>query len=237
MALIKFGSIITEASGSLGGQTVQNSKGGFQLKNKGIPHNRRSAEQLFIRSINKRLHGTWRNLSDEQRAVWNVFAKPAMSGHSKYFQLNYIRAYNGLSLYITPYLFDSGYGPELVTGGDFNNPSDWQISNLAWSVHDGVADYEDVFAGYCGQDLTITSGFTYNLRFTITEITGQARIRFAGTPTADIWVGVYGGFQTLSGGNYDVDLECDVDSTSLRVYAGTAGGQFYLDNLSLRQVL
>ena len=71
MAILKFGAIVTEGSGSLGGHTIQNSKGGMQIRNKPIPHGNPSASQTLIRSINPQIQAGWRALTDAQQKIWN----------------------------------------------------------------------------------------------------------------------------------------------------------------------
>jgi hypothetical protein len=96
----KMGMIITEASGSLGGHTFQNSKGGFQIRNKPIPHGNPSAAQISIRAINQQLQAGWRALTTAQQKIWNDWPsvhgifnakndKHPLSGHSLWMKYNY----------------------------------------------------------------------------------------------------------------------------------------------------
>ena len=114
MALLKFGSIITEGSGSLGGHTIQHSKGGMQLRTKPIPHGNPSASQTLIRSINQQLQAGWRALTPSQQKIWNDWPVThgiqaqrmphnPISGHSLWMQFNFYNLFNGDPLQLLPY--------------------------------------------------------------------------------------------------------------------------------------
>ena len=111
--LIKCGAIVTECSGSLGGHTLQHSKGGNQLRTKPIPRGNPSASQYAIRSINPVLQAGWRQLTDSQRNIWDSYAQDygitnahgdhrPLSGHSYWMQYNFFRLYNSFSIALTP---------------------------------------------------------------------------------------------------------------------------------------
>lgn len=98
MALLKFGSLVTAGTGSLGGHTIQHSKGGMQLRNKPISRNQPSESQRLIRSINPLLQKGWRDLSDTQRKVWNDYAPAPLSGHAFWMKCMYYYYYSGKEL-------------------------------------------------------------------------------------------------------------------------------------------
>jgi hypothetical protein len=100
MARIKFGALVTSGSGSLGGHTIQHSRGGMQLRNKPINKKPASQAQLIIRSRILQLQGLWRSLTNAQRSSWNIVPFITMAGHSYFIQYNM-------------YLYSIGYVPIL----------------------------------------------------------------------------------------------------------------------------
>jgi len=74
MASVKYGSLVTEIIGSVGGQTFQRSRNGFSVRNKPRPRNTRTANTSLVRSIIAAAAATWPTLSDVQRLSWNVVA-------------------------------------------------------------------------------------------------------------------------------------------------------------------
>jgi len=137
MALLKFGAFVTEGSGSLGGHTIQHSKGGMQLRNKPIPRSGPSAAQYAIRSINPQLQAGWKALTDAQRKIWNNFAPHPLSGHSLWMKYQFQRKIELLPFLSHPSLHLATYlGPELIANGTFESSAGWYI-NPESSVHDG----------------------------------------------------------------------------------------------------
>ena len=123
MAILKFGSFVTEGSGSLAGHTIQNSKGGLQLRTKPVPKNYPSPDQSAIRSYNKIMQQGWRDLSQSERSAWNNYAisytiqnkygdRHILSGHSLWMKLQFGSLASGFPL--NPYLLPGMLGPELA---------------------------------------------------------------------------------------------------------------------------
>lgn len=73
-ARVKYGAIITELKGSVGGQTFQSCRGGFILRSKPISPKVRTPLQSQIRTITARVAQSWRGLSAAQRATWDAVA-------------------------------------------------------------------------------------------------------------------------------------------------------------------
>lgn len=82
MALLKFGALVTGGSGSLGGHTIQHSKGGMQLRNKPVPRSAPTDAQRTIRLLMLEAQHAWLSLSDVQRSHWNQIAPHPLAGHS-----------------------------------------------------------------------------------------------------------------------------------------------------------
>ena len=120
MARIKFGALVTSGSGSVGGHTIQNSKGGMQLRTKPSYKGRPSFAQSLIRSYNSKLQEGWRLLTDTQRKEWDVFAfshsisnqkgtDHFISGHSLWLKFQFPYISNGFAFQPSPYI--ARYGP------------------------------------------------------------------------------------------------------------------------------
>jgi hypothetical protein len=149
MAILKFGAIVTEGSGSLGGHTIQNSQGGAQLRTKPIPSGNPSTSQYLIRSINQQLQAGWRALTPSQQKIWNDWptvhgimnAKGdphPLSGHSLWMKYQYSRLIVDLPFLSDPSKYLSTYfGPELITNGDFSSSVGWGFYGSAFSISGG----------------------------------------------------------------------------------------------------
>lgn len=147
----KFGALATGGSGSLSGQTLQNSRGGYQLRTKPVNKKQPSNSQRTIRTYNSIMHAGWKSLSDIERFRWMSYAsenpvynrkgeKHTLSGQSLWFKYQYSR----MVLQI-PFLSDPSkhaldpLGPELIANGDFSSSAGWFI-NPSSSIHDGYLD-------------------------------------------------------------------------------------------------
>lgn len=71
MAKIKFGMMMTDARGKLGGQVFSKNRAGAFVRTKVTPANPRSAAQMQSRSFLSTLSIGWNGLTDAQRASWN----------------------------------------------------------------------------------------------------------------------------------------------------------------------
>ena len=100
MARIKFGAIVTEASGSLGGHTIQHSKGGMQIRTKPKPTESFNNLQYQVRRKNPCLQYSWKALSAIQKTAWDRYAvdhdirakkgnHEILSGHSLWMKYQY----------------------------------------------------------------------------------------------------------------------------------------------------
>lgn len=71
MAKIKFGMMMTDARGKLGGQVFSKNRAGAFVRTKVTPANPRTAAQMQSRSFLSTLSIGWNSLTDAQRASWN----------------------------------------------------------------------------------------------------------------------------------------------------------------------
>ena len=71
MAKIKFGMMMTDARGKLGGQVFSKNRSGAYVRTKVTPVNPRTAAQQLSRSILGTLSASWSGLTEAQRRAWN----------------------------------------------------------------------------------------------------------------------------------------------------------------------
>lgn len=69
---IKFGSIVTDGRGKIGGHVASKNRGGAYLRTKVTPVNPQSALQTAVRALLTVLSQGWRALTATQRAAWNA---------------------------------------------------------------------------------------------------------------------------------------------------------------------
>lgn len=70
MAKIKFGMMMTDARGKLGGQVFSKNKGGAYVRTKVTPTNPQTTFQSSARALFGQISQAWSNLTDTQRAAW-----------------------------------------------------------------------------------------------------------------------------------------------------------------------
>jgi hypothetical protein len=247
MARIKFGSIVTEGAGSLGGHTFQNSKGGAQLRSKPINKRQPSAAQSLIRSYNPQLQGGWRSLSNAQRAIWSRFAVShqvsnkkgdphPLSGHSLYLKYNFEYISRGLPLIETPFEMGPPYlGPELLINGDFDSSTGWSFG-AEWVVSGGQANYLATGAGDIRQGVDLVTNVSYRLVIVIASTTGACNIRFFNSGFTNLFKAPYGGTQMLSVGVYTIDGVVDLSTNVFRLYSLATSDPFSVEQLSLKRI-
>lgn len=73
MAKIKFGMMMTDGSGKLGGQVFAKNRGGSYVRTKTTPLNPQTTAQMTIRGIFASISSAWSSLTDAQRSTWNGF--------------------------------------------------------------------------------------------------------------------------------------------------------------------
>jgi len=74
MALIKFGMVVTDARGKLGGQVFSKNKGGAYVRTKVTPVNAQTAAQTSSRQLLSQFSSAWKALTQAQRDSWNAAA-------------------------------------------------------------------------------------------------------------------------------------------------------------------
>lgn len=71
MALIKFGMMMTDARGKLGGHVFTKARNGATIRTKVSPANPQTPAQSLSRSIFATVSSTWRILVESERVAWN----------------------------------------------------------------------------------------------------------------------------------------------------------------------
>jgi hypothetical protein len=248
MTLLKFGAIVTDGSGSLGGHTIQKSQGGSQLRSKPIPHGNPSASQILIRSINQQLQAGWRSLTPAQQKIWNDWPvahdifnakgdKHPLSGHSLWMKYNYYWLIVGGGFLPDPsYWGGPIYGPELIKNGSFVNSANW-IPGAGWTISGGKANFLDTIQSFLEQSLNFILNNTYRLEFDISNVITVARIYWYSSLGTNLFKNPYNSQIDYLNGHYLIYPVCNSASTILRILAYTSGSAFSLDNISLRKRL
>jgi len=149
MAVIKFGSIVTDGRGSLGGSTIQSDRSGHIWRNKPLPLKSRSPAQSLIRSYNKAMQAGWRALSESDKRIWNDYPKinhifnksgekHPLSGHSLWMKYQYQYLSQQFALQPDPVKASVGpLGPEMFLDPDIVNPVLWTLQ-LGTTISNGL---------------------------------------------------------------------------------------------------
>ena len=72
---LKFGAIVTDGRGKIGGHVASKNRAGAYLRTKVTPSNPQSVAQVQARSVLSSLSQTWKTLTDIQRSGWNEAVK------------------------------------------------------------------------------------------------------------------------------------------------------------------
>ena len=95
MAKVIYGTIVTQISGSVGGNTCAQGANGYYLKRKPMLVNRRNIAQLNRRNQFQNIVGSWRGLSGEEQVGWNLAAPSFPYSNS----LGVTKCYTGFQLF------------------------------------------------------------------------------------------------------------------------------------------
>ncbi|MBE3035887.1 MAG: hypothetical protein IMZ70_02220 [Candidatus Atribacteria bacterium] len=112
MARVKYASLVSGISGSIGSVTFQKSLYGNTLRTKPIPRHSRSPLQYTRRQMMMEIHQGWADLTNAERVQWNQFVSFSsasirrdknvlLTGHSLFIQYNYMRLLAGLTLLVS----------------------------------------------------------------------------------------------------------------------------------------
>lgn len=101
-------SILSDASGSMGGITASRNRGGQYLRARVVPTNPGSGAQVEMRTIFGNLSSAWQTLTDDQREAWATYAinvpitdalgdPLTLTGQQQYVRCNSARLQAGLA--------------------------------------------------------------------------------------------------------------------------------------------
>lgn len=131
MALIKWGMMVVDGRGKLGGHVLTKSRNGASVRTKVTPTNPQTFYQQYNRTIFGQLSSSWTSLTEAQRKAWNEavdeFQKTnifgdlkAPAGRDLYISLNRnILNAGGTEIVIPP--TKEGIKPNAITSVDFDD--------------------------------------------------------------------------------------------------------------------
>ena len=129
MARIKFGMMMTDARGKLGGHVFTKARSGATVRTKVSPINPRTSAQGAVRSTFGTLSQSWRSLSEEQRIAWN--SKAATVGKTNIFGDTYYPSGKNLYVAINTNILTAGGSPINIPPADVVLP-DVLLSGIAF---------------------------------------------------------------------------------------------------------
>lgn len=133
----KFGSIISDGSGKLGGQVYTKNRSGNIIKTKVTPFNPASSAQSFVRNNKALVVSAWQGLSDTDRSLWIKFSEfhpqkdrfgqiHYLSGYGIFTKCNMVRLNLGYTLLYQPVELTPFDNWEVLDIQSFSlNPSIW----------------------------------------------------------------------------------------------------------------
>lgn len=145
---IKFGAIVTDGRGKIGGHVASKNRAGAYLRTKVTPSNPNTVFQSQARAILATFSASWSQLTDDARLAWNnavadwsgtdIFGDiKNPSGLNLYVKLNANLANAGLaSVGLPPAKMETP--PAFVTGATYDISSDNLTITLSDSTGDGV---------------------------------------------------------------------------------------------------
>ena len=100
MAKIKFGGLVSAASGKLAGNVFARNKGGSYVRNWARPTNPQTTDQQAQRTKLANKSAAWRNLTDTQRDSWKTWAddNPVLDRLGNSIQLTGAQAYSRVNI-------------------------------------------------------------------------------------------------------------------------------------------
>jgi hypothetical protein len=154
MARVKYGSLVTNIRGSIGGTTFQNNKYGFTAKNKGLPSSAGTTSQMQIRRNMLLVTNYWGQITEYQRSTWNAFAishpQPIksdslimLSGYALFLKYNLLMLSSGQGMQseatdgvlpspvIHPYVFYREGRLVCNPGGSPAIPTNWWLTSIS----------------------------------------------------------------------------------------------------------
>ena len=185
MALIKWGMMVVDGRGKLGGHVLTKSRNGATARTKVTPTNPQTSYQQANRAIFGQLSSNWTSLTEAQRQAWNGAVKEfektnifgdlkAPAGRDLYISLNRnILQANGTEINVPP--MKEGIKPNAITSIDF----DAQAEEFAIELQ-GAPDSNEVAMIYLTEPMSAGRyNFSGAYRFFVVSSTAKTTIDFA----------------------------------------------------------
>lgn len=185
MAKIKFGMMMTDARGKLGGQVFSKNRAGAFVRTKVTPSNPRTQPQMASRSILAQLSIGWNSLTEAQIASWNS----AVESWQRTDIFGDLKKPSGKNLYVqlNKNLLQSGQ-PQIATAPEKDNVPDFSGLTLAIDTTAGTITYLGITPD---PDIVLQFGFTPSLPQGVSFVKGKFRVihygNLAGTTPADLY--------------------------------------------------
>ena len=132
MARIKFGMMMTDARGKLGGHVFTKARSGATVRTKVTPVNPKSVAQGAVRSRFASLSQSWSSLSEAQRLAWNALA--LATGKTNIFGDKYFPSGKNLFVAVNSNI--------LLAGGTIINDAPSNITMPAITAFDGAIELD-----------------------------------------------------------------------------------------------
>lgn len=192
MARIKFGSIVSDISGSIGGHTIQRNSYGSSIRTKPIPSRTGNMSQLSERSLMLQVVQSWRLLSLATQMNYDRFS----SYSPDFAKNNSISKLSGYNLYLkwqNLYLRAFGTLASLSTYSTFNVP----VITPTFMISGGYMTYNlnaspalsSVMCQVCMSDVITgpSTSLKVNTRFISSSLTNAGNVVFGAT-----FINIYG---------------------------------------------
>lgn len=188
MALVTVSALVSDIKGKVGGMVFQNTQAGLAVRQKVSPINRRTTLQTTSRLKMFNLQNAWMNLTDAQRADWDLFAQtypkpqiknPAknINGQQYFLKCNDFRVRYGYDPLLdidwniptleafTATIFNFGSNLWLLCNRRIDFANEFLVCFLSWEVSSGMNNPSNrrkmiIFSTNYWNDINITSGYS-----------------------------------------------------------------------------
>lgn len=223
MARIKYSSIVSEVSGSIGSATFQKSQFGNTLRSKPNPRRSSSPDQVTCRRYMTILHNAWSTLTSDQRTAWNRFISFSnstikrdravlLSGHSLFIKYNFLRLLSGFAVLTDVVYVAAPVWPRVDSIGN-----DVGTVNFTMDIavdHDVIWFIAKFSAPRPASQSFTKQGLRY---FNIIPATAS------GFNVTDFYQAIFG---TIPAGNSFVNIECQFFSVLAPLYTNVIIGNY-----------
>jgi len=128
----------------------------------------------------------------------------------------------------------SELGSELVTNGDFATDTAW-TKDSDWTISGGKANYSTSSTAALIQNIILGSGVTYEVRFNVSESSGNGAYIWIGNAEGSInYLGV--SYKYYQDGDYIEVFTMPSSQTTFSFYSNSTSSSYSLDNVSVKQV-